>query len=84
MCAEKILGDSIDLVSIKTLLVRPGSVPYVSHRARVYGQLLLATYECRKTGTLSACDWLSPVTRGAWQVAPPIDVGGGGWLTSAD
>ena len=78
MCAEKILGDSSDLVSIKTLSVRPGLVPYVSHWAGVYGWLLLATYEHRKTGTLSACDWLTPVTRGAWRVAPPIDARGGG------
>ena len=41
-------------------------------------------------GCLSACDWLSPVTRGVWRMAPPIDwgggggVGGGGRLTSAD
>ena len=32
----------------------------------------------RQTGTLSACDWLTPVTRGAWRLSPPADAGGGG------
>ena len=51
---------------------------FVSHRAGAYGRLLLAMHECMLTGTLSACDWLMPVTRGAWRVAPPVDAGGGG------
>ena len=35
----------------------------------------MATYERMMAGSLSACDWLTPVTRGVWRVAPPIDVG---------
>ena len=82
LCGEKTPVDSSALVSTEILLVRPGSVPFVSHRAGAYGRLLLATYERMKTGTLAACDWLTPVTRGAWRVAPPADAGG--WMTSAD
>ena len=54
--------------------VRPGSVPFVSDRAGAYGLLLLATHERMMTGGLSACDWLTSVTRVAWRVAPPIGV----------
>ena len=78
LCGEKNPGDSSALVSTEILSVRPGSVPFVSHRAGAYRRLLLATYERMKTGTLSACDWLTPVTRGACQVSPTVDAGGGG------
>ena len=71
-------GDSSALVSTEILSVRPGSVPFVSHRVGAYGRLILSTYERMKTGTLSACDWLTHVTRGTWRVAPPVDAGGGG------
>ena len=54
--------------------VRPGTIPFVSCRAVAYGQLLLATHERMMTGGLVACDWLRPVTRGAWCVSPPISV----------
>ena len=63
-----------DLASIHTCSGRPGSVPYVSFRAWAYGRLLLATYRRMQTGTLSACDWLTPVIRGTW----PLARGGGG------
>ena len=76
---DRLLRDPSDLVWINTCSGHPGSVPYVSFR------LLLATYERRQTGNLSACDWLTPVTRGVWRLAPQTDAGGGGdWLTSAD
>ena len=75
---HKLLRDLSDLVSIHTCSERPGSVPYVFFQTGVYGQLLLATYEGRQTGTLPACEWLTPVTRGAWRLAPPADAGGGG------
>ena len=39
-----------------------------------YGRLVLATHERMMAGGLVACDWLRPVTRGAWCVAPPISV----------
>ena len=58
--------------------VWPGSIPYVFHRAGAYGMLLVATYEQMIAGSLSACNWLTHVTRGTWRVAPPIDGGGGG------
>ena len=72
---ERIPGESGELVGAEVLSVRPGSVPFVSHRAGAYGRLLLATYEHMMTGGLSACDWLAPLTRGAWRVAPPISEG---------
>ena len=50
-------------------MVRPGSVPHVSHRAGAYGRLLVATYERMMAGSLSVCDWLTTVTQGAWRVA---------------
>ena len=77
---DKFPGDTSDLVSIQTCLGQPGSVLYVSFWAGEYGRLLLATYERRQTGTLSACDWLTPVTRVAWRVAPPAWGGGGAGL----
>ena len=43
---------------------RPGSVPFVSNCAGVYGRLLLATFVRWQTGLLTTCDWLRPVTRG--------------------
>ena len=56
--------------------MRPGSVPFVSKRAGAYGRLQLATHELMLTGGVSACDWLTPVTRGGggWRIAPPINV----------
>ena len=51
-----------------------GLIPFVSNRAGAYGRLLLATHEHIITGGLTACDWFTPVTRGAWRVAPPISV----------
>ena len=71
LCGEKTPGDA-----------SAGSVLFVSHQAGTYGRLLSVTYEHIKTGTLPACYWLTPVTRGAWRVAPPVDAGG--WMTSAD
>ena len=65
-----VLGPSSDGVPS----MRPGLLPFVSVRASAYGRLLLATHERMMTGGLAACDWLAPVTRGAWRVAPPISV----------
>ena len=59
---------------IKQASVRPGTVPFMSCRAGAYGWLALATHERMMTGGLVACDWLRPVTQGAWRVAPPISV----------
>ena len=71
-----------DEEDIHSVTRRPGSVPYVSQRAGVYGRLLLATYVRWQTGLLTACDWLWPVTRGVGvrlhQSLQRI------WLTSAD
>ena len=64
--------------STNILSVRPSAIPFVFHRAGAYRQLLLATYERRTASSLSACDWLKPVTR----VPPPANEGC--WLTSAD
>ena len=72
---ERIPGESGELVGAEVTSVQPGSVPFVSHRVRAFGRLLLATYERMMTGGLSACHWLAPVTRGAWRVAPPISAG---------
>ena len=54
--------------------MRPGAVPSMSSRAGAYGWLLLATHARMLTGGLVTCDWLRPVTRGVWRVAPPISV----------
>ena len=54
--------------------VRHGSVPFISDRASAYGRLLMATHERMMTGSLVACDWLIPVMRGAWRVAPPFSI----------
>ena len=64
--------DSGALVCTEAPLVHPGSVPFVSQRAVACGRLLLTNYERMMTGGLSACDWLTPVMRGAWRVAPPV------------
>ena len=49
--------------------MRPGSVSYVSHRARAYSRLLLPTYVRWQRGLLTASDWLQPVTRGGGGLA---------------
>ena len=67
--------DSRVLVSAENHSVRPGSVPFVSHRAGAYGQLLLTTYDRMMSGSLSACDWLTPVMRGGSRLAPPVCTG---------
>ena len=73
---EKIPDDSSVLVSTKILSIRPGLVPFVSHRDGAFVRLLLAPYECMMTGGLSACDWLTHVTWGGWRVAAPGHPGG--------
>ena len=81
-CGVRGVDISRDCGSAASGTGRPGSVPFVSHRPRAYGRLILAVYVRWRTGLLVASDWLHPVTRGA-----------GGrlrqsqrrtWLTSAD
>ena len=61
---------------------RPGSVPFVSNQAGVYGRLLLTTYVRWQAGLLTTCDWLRPVTREAGvQLGQSLQRY---WLTSAD
>ena len=55
-------------------LVRPGAVLLVSCQAGDWGRLLLATHVRMLTGGLVTRDWLRPVTRDAWLVAPPISM----------
>ena len=69
---EGTTGVSSTSMSTNLSSVRPGAIPFVSHRAGAYGWLLLATYERRTAASLSACDWLKPVTRGAWRVPPQL------------
>ena len=66
LLGEMITGETSVSVCAGVPLVRPGSVPFVSHRAGAYAQLFLATYERMMTGGLSACDWLTAVMRGVW------------------
>ena len=53
-----------DLLSVNNM-VRPGSIPYVSHQAGAHVKLLVATYERMIAGSLSACG-RSHGERGEW------------------
>ena len=55
-------------------LVRPEALLLLSCRVGDGGRLLPATHAWILTGGPMTCDWLRPVTREVWLVAPPINV----------